>query len=701
MAQENKDTPNEDPTQEIKAQDPNSSSDKIQELQLTINHLNTSIDNIRATALKSEKQYSDQEKSFKYEIAQKQNRIEDLEKDLNQLRTTWLEKSQQMAQAADNKEQFEKIIGETQVLEATVQKLQTDNQSLRASTEQQASELSLLKNSEETLIGKNHLIKEMETEIRQKLKEIETLKNELLQYSGAKGQTAEFASELIALREQLKEIQIVKFDLLKERDGLKIKLNSTSSHLQSKTDELELLKSNIEHYQSVEDELLTQQIRDEELTLAKKNLEHRVTEMLEVKNEQGKTIIQLQDDILEIQKKLQETKEELGDKNLKVEDLISDLDAERAKNLNLREEFQSQLDQSDADNLEMLGVLNPAGDSKIINDLRSEITNYETKMESMIHKDRLLPLQREVDGLKSQLQNKDSLLNQKEDYVLQNKSDFDMEREAFNRKIEELNIRLQYVDNLQENLSEKNSQIGRLQDQLDDFAVVLQENERLRVQFNEVTEKVNTHIEQKNVLFVQIKKLKDNFSGEQAIVERLEKKINDLQGKGFKENIELDMLRKRVDDLNLELRHEIMKASEAKGKYDATKEQMDHLYPQIQSLQNNLMETERNYKDEVLKMSTLLQHSENEVMNNKREMQEIKDKYKDVKLGGAFKEEIEQLMAQIDDLTGQNIKLDDGVKKTSTDLLLAKKENNRLIEEKRQLKRRIKLLRRDFGNPPE
>ena len=126
---------------------------------------------------------------------------------------------------------------------------------------------------------------------------------------------------------------------------------------------------------------------------------------------------------------------------------------------------------------------------------------------------------------------------------------------ALQEEIQQKDLQIQdlsdQLQKLEHSVEEKNEAVQTLESQLDNMQFIARERDEIKSQLQESAENVQELLSQKEVLYENIRKLKSDQSGDKAIIARLESKITTLQGKGLKDNVEVDMLRKKIDDISM------------------------------------------------------------------------------------------------------------------------------------------------------
>ena len=232
----------------------------------------------------------------------------------------------------------------------------------------------------------------------------------------------------------------------------------------------------------------------------------------------------------------------------------------------------------------------------------------------------------------------------------------------------------------------------------------------------DLNDKITELITQKGVLFERINEIKNHDRGHLAIIQRLETKIAAFESEKqeqepelspeqkLRNSIENDLLKQRIEELNIEVRDQIVRASEAVGRYEVTKDQIDQLNHQVKEakdkydlIKQDIDRVERKAQEDREEFTQKVNQSEQDLKDALDKISTLESDMLGSKEGEEFKEQIALLKRDLEEQSGIAESLADDVSKSSIEMLMAKKENMRLNEEIVGLKRRIKLLRRDLS----
>lgn len=217
-----------------------------------------------------------------------------------------------------------------------------------------------------------------------------------------------------------------------------------------------------------------------------------------------------------------------------------------------------------------------ANKEAIIKDLQNEITGYSEQIQYM---EADTVKRSDYEELKRIIANKDQVITTKE------KSIFEMEK-----KTEDLQKQTQNTENMLKDLKQKLSQKGESDTEM----------ANLTKEIHTLSQSLTELEQQKQVLYDQIKKLKEKETGDLAIIHRLENQIEQMRSSIIKENLEMDTLRKQQQEYEAQLK-EFRKNLEEKDKIDGKvdrklKEMREANEKEVQSLQNEIMEHKKRIK---------------------------------------------------------------------------------------------------------
>ncbi|MCK5344410.1 MAG: hypothetical protein KAR20_13440, partial [Candidatus Heimdallarchaeota archaeon] len=201
--------------------------------------------------------------------------------------------------------------------------------------------------------------------------------------------------------------------------------------------------------------------------------------------------------------------------------------------------------------------------------------------------------------------------------------------------------------------------------------------------------------------------------GHQAIITRLEEKNKALEksvqeseqltGNQMKDNIELEFLRKQFDTVNKDLHHQISIASEARGKFEIISDQLESLKRQFKNVEDLLEKrsqeltlVRRRSQEEIDSNKEKINNLEKQVFDYEKTVREISQSLQKAEEGEKFQAQIKTLKLDLKEQETIAETLADDVSKSNIDAMVFRKENMRFKEEIVQLKRRVKLLRRDL-----
>jgi chromosome segregation ATPase len=672
----------------------------------TIQDLENKLNTQHNLYVKSQMDNKEREKTMEDQLKQLQNQFivldqanNELTEKLNQKQLEFNEVSKNLENvpSQENVQALEIQLQEKlSAIEAQLTEKGRKVQELELTNGQLKEEIVRLREADEKLLIKDTQIQELEAEVQQKIRSIESTKNELGRLEELNGKVTEYQKAKEDLESELKNksntIQSMESKLSEVQDTLS-NFNQVVSEKNEILEHMETQESRISEFETERAKMISD---SESLSGQIKELKSANT----ILQDSSATLKSIEEELTQSRTQIETLTTQLSQKNTKIEDLSVDLETQRAEYMKIREEFSKSGD----DNSSTINQLNTqvVEKERLIDDLKEEIQGLEKKVEQMVFVEEVEKLQAAIVAKEGQMKSKDEKLAQKMVEIQKYKQDAVDEIELNSQKTKELSETLSEMDGLQDTIREKEDLISKLQSQIGSQQDLSKENAQLSDEFLEATEKIKELIGQKQVLYEQIKNLKDDTSGDKAIIDRLESKIKTLEGSGMKESVELDMLRKKVDDLNTEMRDLLIKASESTGKYSATKEQLDQIYPKLQEAQqqNDKLKEKLNqygteFKQAQTKLSKDFAENEGKLKQANKKIAVQQDEISKAKRGMEFRRQIEKLKIEVEEKESISDSLADDVAKANTEILLSKKENRRLNDEIVSLKRRIKIIRRE------
>lgn len=565
---------------------------------------------------------------------------------------------------------------------------------------------------QERVERRNTKIKKLENEINDLILEIEKHKNEVERFTELEQNNKKITDSNSTLRQQILENQSELSINQNELKLLQSRIRNLQEELEQNQHILDDFRGKAERCQDLEEENFKLATDMEKILEEKHELQDKVTQITEDYDQLQNFLTQSKDDLLGIEKEnedLRHTKDQL---NTRILELREELDLKKQECINIREESSKMGE--DVDSVSESFNAKLIEKDVLIDDLKQEIRDHKDKIASMVHKE-------ELEKIQTDLVTKDKQISIWEDKYIEKSQnyeklqlDIETEKTKLRDKIEELQTHLLDSQDLKENLIEKEEVIKDFEKREEEFHEALMDNLRVQAEKEDLNEKLTELIEQKSVLFERINELKNHDRGHIAIIRRLEAKVADFESEKqmenkseeqtLKENIENDLLKQRIEELNVEIRDQIVKASEAVGRYEVTKDQIEQLKHQIKEttdkydlMKQDMERLERKAKEEKEDFTTKLQESEQNLKDSLQNISQLEAELEQAKAGGELKEQIEVLKRDLEEQSGIAESLADDMSKSNIEVLIAKKETTRLNEEIVGLKRRIKLLRRDLS----
>jgi chromosome segregation ATPase len=239
-------------------------------------------------------------------------------------------------------------------------------------------------------------------------------------------------------------------------------------------------------------------------------------------------------------------KAEMQEKTSKFKNLIQELEGYKNEFVNLKstivdlekqnhtleeELSQKQFQISEESGLTASYKEQIANKEAIIKDLQKEVNGYSEQLQYM---EADTVKKSDYEELKRIITNKDQVITTKE------KTIFELEKRA-----DELRRHAENTENVIEELKEKLSQKGPA-----DIEV-----RELKNELQSLNQTIIEQEDQKKVLYEQVRKLREKETGDIAIIQRLEQKIDLMQNSVIKENLELDALKKKRMEIEGELKN--------------------------------------------------------------------------------------------------------------------------------------------------
>ena len=545
------------------------------------------------------------------------------------------------------------------------------------------------------MVDEQEKIKLLENEIEEKIREIEAVRSEILRTEELEENLRQSREENIQLNNKIIESS-TEYSILQNENKLFInKINSLEFRNDEFEEKIEDLEQKLEDLKDLEDEEEDLKKQISEFNANEQKLKERIAEL----NQTNYEFMEAKKEITETKKEISDLKTKIALKNTRMQELVSELKGAKNAYFKLREEIGTK-DESDLNNQITEKEI-------MIDELRQEIKGYEEKFQNMIFKDELERVQYDLESKDSQILSRDQKINEKEKEIESLTQSFEAEKKEMDEKFEELSTLIDQNSDVLNQIRDKDETIRELQIQEEEFHEALLDNVKLTGELEDWEKKFLEVRKQKEVLYDRINQLKGENNGNIAIVGRLNGRINDLErkleGKEFTDVEEVKSLQVTIDDLNSKLQELTISFSETNGKYLATKEQLDKLSPQLVELQEkhdnvkaHMIQIEIEARNERINESKTLSGYEDEISQLKNDLEQKELELNHLRKGEQFKKQINTLKSNLEEATSMNDSLADDLSKVNIDILLEKKESRRLNEDIINLKRRIKILRRDL-----
>ncbi|MHA1647143.1 MAG: hypothetical protein ACTSVL_06195 [Promethearchaeota archaeon] len=669
----------------------------------------------------SKTEFSGEPENLAIKLAQNLKKLEETRlKDLmNDFTTRFMEKTSESSveQTSENKEK------ELKELEAWVQEIKQPTQASQISMQSDstqtpeisqdvAREMEELKKINE---DKSNKITELEEEIQNKIREIETYKNEINTINELREKNQLLHDRAQNAEHQLQEAN-TEYEILKNEFKI---FESKNRDLENK---LEQKQADLIEQEKLKQQFSEIEAQNHQLTAdfensleEKQHFQQKITDLTTQKEELKLSLQELEDKLSEDQNQIEHIQSNLQQKTTRIEELEADLEQKNVEIQNLREEL-TKTGQSDANITELNRQIMEK--EVIIDDLKQEIREYEDKVGVMVHREELERIQSESMALVHQLESRDLKITEIEHEFNEKIEKLNHEKEELTSKITELETQLADKAELEIQIKDKEEQIKEFQEQEEEFHEALLDSVKLTAEKEDLNTKITELINQKSVLYNRISDLSNQNRGHTAIIKRLQNQIEslkeDLENRSnepvetpetMQEKIEKEFLSKQVSDLNRELREQIAKAAEATGRYEVIKDQYEQTKIQLKEtgddldlLKQDFRNLEQKLIQEKEEFKAISKDNEEKITNLNEQCDKLEAKAKEAADNQEFIEEIASLKRDLKEQETIAESLADDVSKKNIELMMVKKESQRLTEEIVQLKRRIKLLRRDLSS---
>lgn len=565
------------------------------------------------------------------------------------------------------------------------------------------------------LQNKNEKISQLEDEVQLKIRDLEALKSDLSRFN-------ELDDEVHSLRKRNSDLESENQNQKTEYSILTNENKLFQTRIQEISDQLEKTKLELTAVRQNSGDLSTLQEKIQEY-------ENSTKQYLEDKKQLEEINLHLQEKIDQLEHSHQDLKNEISQVKNQNQDLrgsvelkesrIQDLDAENQSKHQEIVKLRDALDNVQSNNEGVSIDFSAQLDEKelIISDLKQELHDLNGKIQNMIFKDDFNALSRKFEDQEQILVQKNQYIQEKTNEIQQITKLHQDEKEELLSKIESLQEKVSHQENLEEQLREKDEIIDDYQKQEEEFHEALLGNVKLTAEKEELNEKIKELISQKEVLFERISDLKRENNGHKAIIIRLKKQAEELESKvkqekpvtpeDIKDSVEKEFLRKQVDSLNAELREQIVLASEANGKFQVIQDQLDQTKKELKEIQDKYDFMSQDYNNLERKIRELkVNHSQNyaeleqKYKVSERKVGELETQLLRAQDSSQYQVEIDELKRKLEEKTLKAQEFHDDLQKAEAEMKSSKGEIMRLNDEIVNLKRRIKILRRDLSQQP-
>jgi len=544
-------------------------------------------------------------------------------------------------------------------------------------------------------LSEQEKIKLLENEIEEKIREIEAVRSEILQTEELEENLRQSREENVQLNNKIIESS-TEYSILQNENKLFInKIDSLEFRNDELEDKIEDLKQKLEDLKDLEDEEEDLRKQISEFNDNEQKLKERIAEL----NQTNYEFMEAKKEIAETKKEISDLRTKIALKNTRMQELVGELKGAKNAYFKLREEIGTK-DETDLNNQITENEI-------LIDELKQEIKGYEEKFQNMVYKDELERVQYDLESKDNQISARDQKINDKEKEIESITQSFEAEKKEMDEKFEELSNLIDQNSDVLKQIRNKDETIRELQIQEEEFHEALLDNVKLTGELEDWEKKFLEVRTQKEVLYDRITQLKGENNGNIAIIGRLNGRINDLEskleGKEFTDVEEVKSLQLTIDELNSKVQELTITLSETKGRYLATKEQLDQMSPKLVELQEkhdnvkaHMIQIEIEARNERINESKTLSGYEEEISQLKNDLEQKEIELNHLRKGEQFKKQINTLKNNLEEATSMNDSLADDLSKVNIDILLEKKESRRLNEDIINLKRRIKILRRDL-----
>ena len=564
---------------------------------------------------------------------------------------------------------------------------------------------------QDTLQEKQAQIQNLEREIQDKIRIIESNKEQVEHVHQLQKDLTNLKLENSTLTDQL-QTQIAEYTMLKD-EGIILdrKIEALETNMDKQASVIGEYKENLQKIQSLEGENL-HLAGDLELLLEDKNaLQVKINDLTQEFDEIQLNCAQHEEigriHVMDIEK----LHSELVLKENRILELSQDLESKNQEIGSLQQNLSKTGENFQVSGGDLASQLMEK--DVLIDDLKQEIRSYEDKHITMVDRAEYERIQAELSGINRQLETSKEKLDAKEQEITLLTDKFQEEQSLATVKSREIHSLNSEIRALGETLQDKEEALQDYERQEEEFHEALMEKLKIMAEKEDQSDQIKILIEQKEVLFHRIEDLNQTDRGHQAIIARLEKQTNTLEksvkesekltGAQMKDNIELEFLRKQCDTLNKDLHQQISIASEARGKFEILSDQLESLKRQFKNVEDLLDKRSqeitllrRHSQEEITSGKEKITQLEKQIFKFETNIRELSQSLQKAKVGTEFQAQIRTLKLDLKEQETIAETLADDVSKSNIEAMVYRRENAQFKEEIVQLKRRVKLLRRDL-----
>jgi chromosome segregation ATPase len=632
----------------------------------------------RLSNTKARKELEDRSQSLELQLVQAKEKLEEQTRTIQELQKKVVEDRVASAGPTASQDELTQALTRNTELKQKLIELDQQTRNLQIQNQQLQEQLAKFAQIDETLQTKDQQLEELEAEIQQKIRQIENMKHDADRVGELDQKIKELTDKLQQKDQILQESGKTKTELEskiqileKAKTGLENEINSLKDACSLKEQELDALKTTIKQDEHLAQDL--EQLKQTEIALQTKLKDK---EQLIVEYEQS--LNQTRTDLQTSTNKVSELQDAISHKDERISSLENEIQIQKSENQKIRQDLSAATDGSNTAVAQLNNQL--IEKDALIEELKNKIKTLEDSLAQMVKREDFERVRTELTQIEAELNAKEQEATAK----IQEKQEQIAKLEADHQKLQDrlalLQKEMQRFPELEQALQEKSARIHTLEMQFEGYQQCQKENEMYKQQLQDNAAALVEATQQKEVLYDLIRKLKADAQGDKAVILRLENRIKDMQGKGMRENIEIDLLKKKVGDLESELRQQLMKATEAQVRYETIKDDYEKKKSEIDQLKSEREQLKQNIAQIKAEMTEKLQQAQD---------------------SGKFKEEISWLQKELEEANKMSDSMADDLAKLKTENLVLKKDKATLEEETVNLKRRIKLLRRNVtGDKP-